>query len=98
MQVERSAGERPSQPGILRAISIRFSWVIGTRLAAPVVPDVRKMAATDFAPRGTVGRGCATGRASTSPMSSNDAVACVTWNNPKLLLGALAQAGILIQP
>ncbi len=42
--------------------------------------------------------GCVTGRTWASPMSSNEAAACVTWNKPKLLPGPCAQAGTLVQP
>src|SRR5438552_17705109 len=98
MQADRSARDRPSHSCILRAISIRFSWVTGTRLADPVVPEVRKMAATDFASMGTIGCGRVTGRTSVSTISSNDDVAWPTVNNPKLLAGPCAQAGTLVQP
>src|SRR5215468_9107914 len=98
MQADRSAGDRPSHACILRAISIRFSWVTGTRLADPVVPEVRKMAATDFASVGTMGCGCVTGRTSVNTTSSNEDDAWLTVNNPKFLPGPWAQAGTRVQP
>src|SRR5947209_7618796 len=47
MHAQRSDADNSSHCSILRAISIRFAWVTGTRFVTPVVPDVLKIAATD---------------------------------------------------